>query len=79
MCSSDLVRYDVTEVVGFQGDVVDALTVVLPCREWSQNVCLHLMIYDYDDLRGALKPDANGQTWRGDLAALEALMTGDMR
>jgi len=73
------VRYDVTEVVGFQGEVVDALMVVLPCREWSQNVCLHLMIYDYDDLRGALKPDANGQTWRGNLTALEVLMNGDVR
>ena len=71
------VRYDVTEVQGFQGEAVDALTVVLPCRELGQNVLLHLMIHDYDDLRGALKPDASGQTWRGDLQALESKITKD--
>ena len=71
------VRYDVTEVPGFQGEAVDALTVVLPCCELGQNVLLHLMIHDYDDLRGALKPDTNGQTWRGDLHALESKITKD--
>jgi hypothetical protein len=31
-------------------------------------------VLDFDDLRGALKPDARGQTERGDLAALEKLL-----
>jgi hypothetical protein len=35
---------------------------------------VHLRIYDHDDLRGALKPDAQGRTQRGNLAALERLM-----
>jgi hypothetical protein len=30
-------------------------------------------VRDHDDLRGALKPDARGRTWRGDLAALRRL------
>lgn len=42
--------------------------------EW---VTVHLTVLDLDDLRGALKPDARGRTWRGDLAALERLMAGD--
>lgn len=32
---------------------------------------IHLNVFDLDDLRGALKPDARGQTWRGDAAALQ--------
>jgi hypothetical protein len=40
----------------------------------SQKVLVHLMIYDLDDLRGALKPDAQGRSFRGDLAALQRLM-----
>ena len=71
------VRYDVSTVTGFTGESVDALSVLLPCPALGQNVLLHLMIYDHDDLRGALKPDAQGRTWRGDLAALTSLMNGD--
>jgi hypothetical protein len=37
-------------------------------------VTVHLIVNDHDDLRGALKPDARGRTWRGDLAALQRLM-----
>jgi hypothetical protein len=32
------------------------------------------LIYDFDDLRGALKPDARGRRPRGDLAALRNLL-----
>jgi hypothetical protein len=32
------------------------------------------MIYDLDDVRGALKPDGQGRTQRGDLSALKQLM-----
>ena len=35
---------------------------------------LHLSVLDLDDLRGALKPDAQGRSQRGDLAALERLL-----
>ena len=41
--------------------------------EW---VTVHLTVLDLDDLRGALKPDARGRTWRGDLGSLERLMAG---
>jgi hypothetical protein len=37
-------------------------------------ITIHLNILDLDDLRGALKPDARGQTWRGDAAALQRLL-----
>ena len=68
------VRYDVSTVQGFQGEAVDALSILGNCPGLSQKVLVHLMIYDLDDLRGALKPDAQGRTYRGDLAALNKLM-----
>ena len=69
------VRYEVSSVHGFQGDEVDALSMVVRCDELGQRVGLHLMIYDHDDLRGALKPDGQGLSQRGDLKALERLMS----
>lgn len=48
----------------------DVLTVSSPCRELGERVTVHLLLHDYDELRGALKPDARGRTWRGDLPAL---------
>jgi hypothetical protein len=32
------------------------------------------MIYDHDDVRGALRPDAKGRSPRGDSAAVRALL-----
>jgi hypothetical protein len=40
----------------------------------KEYVGLHLMVYDKDDLRGALIPDAQGRRLRGDTAALERLV-----
>jgi hypothetical protein len=34
------------------------------------------MVHEHDDLRGALKPDAQGRKPRGDAAALRRLMAG---
>jgi len=53
----------------------DVLTVTSACRELGQPVTVHLIVNDHDDLRGALKPDGRGRTWRGDLSALQRLMT----
>ena len=71
------VRFEVTSVNGFQGYPVDALSLHLRCAPLGEYVGLHLMVYDFDDLRGALKPDARGRSWRGDLQALERLMKED--
>ena len=68
------VRYEVSTVQGFQGEAVDALSVLCSCPGLTQKVLVHLMIYDLDDLRGALKPDGQGRTYRGNLAALNELM-----
>ena len=77
------VSYDVSTVQGFQGDTVDALSVLCPCPGLAQHgavqkVLVHLMIYDRDDVRGALRPDSRGRTQRGDLQALKRLMGEDV-
>jgi hypothetical protein len=76
------VRYDVSAVPGFHGDTVDALSVLCPCPGLAQHgavqkVLVHLMIYDRDDVRGALKPDSQGRAQRGDLQAVKRLMKED--
>lgn len=71
------VRYDVGTVQGFHGEPVDALCLSVVCPEWDETVGVYLLIYDLDDVRGALKPDAQGLTQRGDLAALNRLLKED--
>jgi hypothetical protein len=44
------------------------------CADWPEPVTLFLRVLEYDDLRGALKPDARGRSWRGDAAALQTLL-----
>lgn len=53
-----------------------ALTLVVGEHDRSLDdwITIHLNILDLDDLRGALKPDARGQTWRGDAAGLRRLL-----
>jgi hypothetical protein len=69
------VQYHPGEVHGWRGEPVQALTLRHRCEALGQWVLVHLMVHDLDDLRGALKPDAQGRKPRGDAAALRALMT----
>jgi hypothetical protein len=68
------VAYTPRTVTGFQGEPVEALSLSSMCAELGEPVGVHLLVYDHDDLRGALKPDAKGRTPRGDLAAVRSLM-----
>ncbi len=54
------------EDVVFMHDVFDV--------EMSIPVGIDFLVLDADDLRGALRPDSRGRTWRGDLAALDRLL-----
>ena len=51
-----------------------ALSVHSFCKGLNEEVGVHLLVYDHDDLRGALKADAKGRTPRGDLAAVNRLL-----
>lgn len=59
---------------GRRGEPVSLLTIAEACPELGETVTLHLAVRDLDELRGALKPDAQGQTWRGDASALRRLL-----
>ena len=52
------------------------LTVASPSAALGETVTVHLLLHDLDEQRGALKPDARGRSWRGDLAALQSLAAG---
>ncbi len=68
------ISYDVDSLpaAGHRREPMPVLTVASPSRALGETVTVHLIVHDRDDLRGALKPDADGQTWRGDAAALRA-------
>lgn len=68
------VRYDPTTVTGFRGESVEALSVGSLSPELNEIIGVHMVVYDFDDLRGALKPDAKGRTSRGDMAAVRRLL-----
>jgi hypothetical protein len=53
---------------------MSVLSVSSPSRALGEPVTVHLLLHDFDEQRGALKPDARGRSWRGDLAALRQRM-----
>ena len=69
------VDYEPRTVNGFTGGSVEALSLRSVCKPLNETVGVHLMVYDHDDLRGALRPDAKGRTPRGDAAALKKLLS----
>jgi hypothetical protein len=68
------VDYDPQTVTGMHGKPVEALTVAHASRELEETVGIHLMVYDLDDLRGAMRPDKKGRLPRGDINAVAALL-----
>lgn len=49
--------------------LADRCPGLAPPDDW---ITLHLVVHEHDGLRGALKPDSRGQSWRGDAKALRA-------
>ncbi len=68
------VDYDVGSRSDARGGQVDMLSIASRCAELGEVVTLFLTVLDHDDLRGALKPDARGRSWRGDAGALRRLL-----
>lgn len=68
------VDYVPRTVIGFHGESVEALSVHALCPELREDVGVHLLIYEWDDLRGALRLDAKGRSPRGDAASVKALL-----
>lgn len=70
------VRFDSVGGAGGERDA-DVLRVQAPCPALGEPATLLLSVLDHDDLRGALKPDARGRSWRGDAAALRRLLEAE--
>ena len=68
------VDYDSGSLERPGAEPLHVLTVATRSRALGELVTVHLLLHDLDDQRGALKPDARGRSWRGDLAALQRLM-----
>ena len=68
------VDYTPRTVTGFNGESVEALSISSMSPDLGESIGVHLLVYDHDDLRGALKRDAKGRTPRGDLAAVKSLL-----
>ena len=71
------VDYEPRTVSGFNGSSVEALSLHTLSEPLNETVGIHLMVYDHDDLRGALRPDVRGRSPRGDLAAVRKLLAND--
>jgi hypothetical protein len=72
-------QFDTASATGFHGEMVDVLVMQPMARALGVYVAVHLFVYDFDDLRGALKPDARGRAPRGDTAALRKRLLGDQK
>ncbi len=68
------VAYQPRTVTGFHGEAVEALSLSVFCPELKAEVGVHLLVYDLDDVRGALKRDTKGRLPRGDLGAVRHLL-----
>ena len=68
------VNYDVGSLNRPGREPLCVLTVSSKSAALGEPVTVHLLLHDADDQRGALKPDARGRGWRGDIAALQRLL-----
>ena len=68
------VDFEARTVNGLHGEPVEALSIHSLCQELGEEIGVHLLIYDFDDVRGALKMDAQGRSPRGDTEAVKRLI-----
>ncbi len=69
--------YDAHSITGFNGKTVDMLSLNSFSDSLQEYIGVHFVIYDYDDLRGAMKPDSKGRAPRGNLQAVSALLVNN--
>jgi len=65
------------DVSGPGGHTIPALTAWETVPEWQQRVNIHMAVYDFDHIRGALTPDSKGRAPRGNLEAVRQLLLVD--
>ena len=68
------IDYDSTTRPDGAGGETPVLVIASHSAALGETVTLLLSVLDHDDLRGALKPDGQGRSWRGDADALKRLL-----
>lgn len=68
------IRYQPGSVAGRHGEVLNALSIQVLCKDFNSYVGVHLVIYDRDDQRSMPQFDARGRNARGGFAALRQLL-----
>ena len=68
------VAFEARSVNGLHGDPVEALSIHSFCEALGEEIGVHLLVNDFDDVRGALKLDAQGRSPRGDCEAVKRLI-----
>lgn len=68
------INYDPITITGMRGEAVEALCLFDHCGGIDDAVGINLLVYDHDQLRGALRPDSRGRAPRGSLAAVRKLV-----
>lgn len=68
------VDYEQRSSRGMRGELVNTLSVHSRCAGLGEMVGVHLQVYDFDRLRGALRRDVEGQATRGDATRLANLL-----
>ena len=71
---NQVVDFEARTVNGLHGDPVEALSIHSYCKELGEEIGVHLLINEYDDVRGALKADSQGRSPRGDALAVQRLI-----
>lgn len=66
------IRYAVQSMPGVRGATIEVLSFSTPCRDLAEDIGVHLMVHDYDDLRGTLKTRAGKPPVLGSRDALQA-------
>ena len=67
------VDFEARTVNGLHGEPVEALSIHSYCEALGEEIGVHLLINDFDDVRGALKFDSQGRSPRGDVQAVKRL------
>jgi len=71
------IDYDSTTRPDGTGGEATVLVIASRSAALADPATLLLTVLDHDDLRGALKPDAHGRSWRGDAQALKRLLAAE--
>jgi hypothetical protein len=71
------IDYDSTSRPNPAGGETPVLVIASRSQALGDTVTLLLTVLDHDDMRGALKPDGQGRSWRGDTEAVKRLLSVD--